>query len=450
MKYFLSALLSFVVLSSFSQQLYTAGRVIDTVQTSVPDQTYALYLPESYTSNKKYPVIFFFEPLARGRLPVDRYQSLAEKYDLILTCSNNSRNYTSPFLSFDAADFMINDVLKKFSVNEDLIIASGFSGGSRVAIAVSTLTDHIKGVIGIGAVGPIYSEHGLKKYHKIPYAGLVGNKDFNYVEHFRGEQQFQKEGIENIRLVFDRDHKWAPADDYEIALIWMLAQLDVKQRERVLDMTTLQEYLTYVGDSVSIIDAKRVHGYFSSHFGLEMDVSKFDISDFAKEEKRFIKTIELEERLRKQYMDSLTNAYRSPANKNTNTSMNWIIDTGRSYKRRAKQVERKNPQRAEMYQRLSNFISASSYENSVDAMIKKIFDRAFIGIEIWSGMVENEGWEYWMKCKLHAINNDIPTATRYLDKLIKIGFENGQALKADTTFSVLSATEQYRLLTADN
>lgn len=55
-------------------------------------ESYALYLPSNYTSERAWPVIFAFDPGGRGLNPVQRYQAAAEKYGYILAGSNNSRN----------------------------------------------------------------------------------------------------------------------------------------------------------------------------------------------------------------------------------------------------------------------------------------------------------------------------------------------------------------------
>ena len=57
-----------------------------------PDQTYALYLPSSYTPTKKWPIVYAFDPSARGDRPIDTLKAAAEKYGYIVAASNNSRN----------------------------------------------------------------------------------------------------------------------------------------------------------------------------------------------------------------------------------------------------------------------------------------------------------------------------------------------------------------------
>src|SRR3954463_10011005 len=69
------------------------GEIVPAVKcTADPQQSYALYLPSHYSRSRTWPVIFAFEPAARGRLPLEHYREAAEKYGYILAASNNSHN----------------------------------------------------------------------------------------------------------------------------------------------------------------------------------------------------------------------------------------------------------------------------------------------------------------------------------------------------------------------
>lgn len=72
---------------------FPPGKLINRVPCSVDTSySYALYLPENYTPDQKYPVLFFFDAHKRGKLPVHKYKSLADKYGYILAASYNSTN----------------------------------------------------------------------------------------------------------------------------------------------------------------------------------------------------------------------------------------------------------------------------------------------------------------------------------------------------------------------
>src|SRR6188508_3236984 len=86
-----------------------AGQIIDSVACAADDsQTYALFVPADYTPTRAWPVIFAFDPGARGRTPVERYQAAATQYGFIVAGSNNSRNGSPEFVK--AVQAMTTDV----------------------------------------------------------------------------------------------------------------------------------------------------------------------------------------------------------------------------------------------------------------------------------------------------------------------------------------------------
>ena len=76
-----------------SAQTVPVGRAIDAV-TTLDDatQSYALYLPSTYTTDRSWPILIGFHPGARGRAIVDTYRDAAERYGFIVAGSNKSRN----------------------------------------------------------------------------------------------------------------------------------------------------------------------------------------------------------------------------------------------------------------------------------------------------------------------------------------------------------------------
>ena len=69
------------------------GQIVERIEAlNDSSQSYALYLPSYYTPDRKWPVLYAFDPGARGRVPVERFKEAAEKYGWIVLGSNNSRN----------------------------------------------------------------------------------------------------------------------------------------------------------------------------------------------------------------------------------------------------------------------------------------------------------------------------------------------------------------------
>jgi len=71
---------------SFSQTKdLPAGKVIERVVClKDASQSYALYLPPDYAPDRRWPVVYAFDPGARGLRPVERFKDAAEKYGYIV------------------------------------------------------------------------------------------------------------------------------------------------------------------------------------------------------------------------------------------------------------------------------------------------------------------------------------------------------------------------------
>jgi poly(3-hydroxybutyrate) depolymerase len=156
-----------------------AGRIIDTVPcASDPSQSYALFLPHDYTPARSWPVIFAFDPGARGRTPVERYQIAADRYGFVVAGSNNSRN-GSPDTG-KAVDAMTNDVMSRFAVDPHRVYVAGMSGGARVAFSVALGSNgHVAGVIASSAG---YPDETMRKALPFPVFATAGTDDFNHLE----------------------------------------------------------------------------------------------------------------------------------------------------------------------------------------------------------------------------------------------------------------------------
>jgi len=118
------------------------GKIIDRVicQNS-PSQSYALYLPQEYTLEKSWPILYAFDPSARGKVPVERFKEAAEKFNYIVAGSHNSRN--GPWEDiFSAMHALWDDTNSRLNIDKKSVYTTGFSGGARAAAAFSKVINH--------------------------------------------------------------------------------------------------------------------------------------------------------------------------------------------------------------------------------------------------------------------------------------------------------------------
>ncbi|MEM0997837.1 MAG: hypothetical protein AAGN35_12175 [Bacteroidota bacterium] len=175
---------------------------------------YSIYLPSGYVGQKSWPVIYFLDAHARGRLPLEKYAPLAEAQGFVLAGSKRSKNGQLPAQNMQAARDMIQDVQNKFSIDARRMYIAGFSGGARVAAAVAQERVDIAGVIACGA------GYKPRPGDKFTFAGLAGMKDFNYQEFRQLDRSLEESGVVHLVEYFPGEHDWAPVSVMAKALQW--------------------------------------------------------------------------------------------------------------------------------------------------------------------------------------------------------------------------------------
>jgi hypothetical protein len=197
------------------------GKVIDSVICqSQNSQSYALYLPSYYSSDKKFPCIYFFDSHARGSMPVKLYKDLAEKYGFVLIGSNVSKNGIEWTATSGVVNVLMQDSRSRINIDQQRIYTSGFSGGSRVASTIAIVNGGVAGVIGCAAGFPTVENEFQNKFD---YFGMVGDYDFNLTEMEKLNDTLQQLGFAHQLLTFDGKHDWPASPDFQTALLWIQA-----------------------------------------------------------------------------------------------------------------------------------------------------------------------------------------------------------------------------------
>lgn len=185
--------------------------------TANSEQSYALYLPKSYTASRKWPIVYAFDPGARGSVPLELMKDAAEKYGFILAGSNNSRN-GSWKLEGEAAQAVVQDAHARLAIDNRRSYFAGFSGGARVAASIAQVCQCAAGVLLNGAGFP----QGAPPSREVafPVFAAVGTYDFNYAEVLQLGEKLRGLGFSHFLRTFEGPHQWAPAVVMEEAFAW--------------------------------------------------------------------------------------------------------------------------------------------------------------------------------------------------------------------------------------
>lgn len=188
-----------------------------------PDQAYALYLPSTYTPERRWPILYAFDARANGRRVAELFQAAAETYGWIVVSSWNSASDGPVEPNHAAMRALWADTHARFAIDDTRVYAAGYSGTVRFScILALTAPGSIAGVIGAGAGFPFGSPP--KKDNPFVFFGTVGDRDFNYYEMNDLDAAMTALSLPHRIEHFSGLHDWPPPDLAAQAVGWMEVQ----------------------------------------------------------------------------------------------------------------------------------------------------------------------------------------------------------------------------------
>jgi poly(3-hydroxybutyrate) depolymerase len=244
------------------------GQIVERIEAlNDSSQSYALYLPSNYTPDRKWPILFAFDPGARGRVPVERFKQAAEKYGWIVLGSNNSRN--GPWnIVVNAWNAMLTDSHQRFAIDDERMYTTGFSGGARAAIRIAAGCKCVAGIMANGAGFP--GDLAPSPQMHFAFFGAAGVDDFNYAELKSLEEPLTKAGIIHRVQTFDGRHEWPPLSVATAAVEWLelhAIKAGKRPRDEVFINATWQQLLS---DARTLEEAKK----YSEAYPLYLDLAQ--------------------------------------------------------------------------------------------------------------------------------------------------------------------------------
>jgi len=406
-------------------------------------QSYSLYLPPGYDHKKLYPAIFLFDPFARGSAAVSVFKDAARECGFIVAASNNSRN--GPMRSsMVAANAMFTDVFKKHNIDSLNVYLGGLSGGARLATAIATNANGIAGVIACcaGFSGPPPATQ-----LSWTFAGITGDRDFNYEEMQQTHQFLKKTQSKNELLLFNGRHGWPPPKVVYEALLWLYLQH--AKRNSATDSLFSKFKLLTDGQPVSVSPLIETRERYKNMLSINPDdrvykqkLAALEASEAFKEEVKSFDKIESKER---QYQEKISLAFRKITGidtveiestrwwKNELTGLNKLLltrtTTDSNYV--ARQKDYINANAASEYE---NYYSAKKYKEA----------QAFLNICL---VFDNDNpFVYYDMALIAAANNDRDNTILYLDTALKKGYKNKGQLNKEPMFGFLSTNEKFQAL----
>ncbi|MEP7128931.1 MAG: hypothetical protein ABI729_08685, partial [Chitinophagales bacterium] len=162
------------------KEIFPVDSVIRSITCAVdPSQSFALYLPPSYSTDVKYPVIIFFDPHGDGST-------------------------------------LLSDVNRRISMDEKNISLAGFSGGAKVALSYASDQREISSVIYAGAAVALQNQNPT-----LALLGFAGVNDMNYTDLLTFDQSLAATNLTHYLIEWKGKHEWPDTTSFQNAFYWI-------------------------------------------------------------------------------------------------------------------------------------------------------------------------------------------------------------------------------------
>jgi dienelactone hydrolase len=427
------------------------GRIMEMVIcNSDSSKSYALYLPSGYTTTKRWPIIYAFDPDARGKLPLELYKEIAEKYGFVIAGSNTSRNFSKDEAKSMSAIW--EDTHSRLQLDPHRIYTMGFSGGARMAgaMALGCKKCEISGVIAHGAGYP--ASHAAAD-DGLLYFFAVGDRDFNWSEVITIRREREERGQAYRVRTFTGSHQWAPREVIEDAVAWMKLNA-MRLGYEVKDDAFISRL--FLRTQAEALEAEKVHDSIAQLLAYRSLVSDFvglrNVSEYEVKLATLKKSAELKIALKKEQEEidgqtALENQTSPKLKAFAEESAGDPIALGSEISREMVLLKQQKTQAKTEVQRLIAArafagLWANGIENGQMEFESHHFDRAAACFQLMSG-VSDEVWPVLLLAEARTAQGKNKQALQSLHEAVRRGLKDPEILEKDDNLRALQSLAEF-------
>lgn len=419
------------------------GEFIDTLKcVRTPQFSYALYVPVALSAESK--VLVFLEPGSRGRLPVEKYQMLADSFNIILASSYQARN--DPMADIEVAVYAtLDDVRERLTLAPGQVMLAGFSGGARAAVSLALHDKQFEVVFACGAAFPVGERIVAKK--KIPFVEMVGKRDMNFREAEDANDYLNSIGNPSLLLTFDGGHDWPPARLFADALRWHRyithanddgGWIDFVKRQTDAAIQKLDSGKMWEGYTM-LDQMKRQPGTSPKVDSMMQQIAADATWKKTLREAQRLRSLEVEWQTR--FFDKYTPVLRAGADTAFHVS-EWMAVSKEIRRLR----ESKDEAKQLVGERLFDLMWRYCAEQGFNYYQGGALERASLCYQIWVALDGDRPLPYLSLARVRALSGRQDEALSYLNKAVDRGFSNKSFLMKDKAFVLLHNDPKFILV----
>jgi len=452
------AIFSQLALAQVAPSSLPVGTIIPSVVCSADNkQSYALYLPSNFSNTRPWPIMYVFDPAARGQVAVETIKTAAERFGYIVVASNNSRNGPMGGSS-QAMKAMWQDTHERLPIAEQRRYVAGMSGGARVATSIAlSCQGCVAGVIANAAGFPFGAEP--TRDMKFTYYAAVGNADFNYGEFVDLRRKLDAAGARYRIRIFDGQHGWAPPEIWIEALNWMDMQA-MSAGTMPRDPSRIQQtFASAFAKAREFQSQNDLLAAFREYQSLVRDFrgladltsAKTALAEWAKN--RAVKTAEKEEASALDQQARMTSSLSSQIQAIA-TSDRYQVDIGdlkrniADLKKRADASRSPNDLKTLVLRRALGQLVIEAHESGQRSLEEKNYRAAVVYFDLAAAGSANPAWTHYQRARAYAMLADKKNTLAELKLSLAGGFHEASALEA-AEFQAFQGQPEFQALAAE-
>ena len=452
------AIFSQLALAQVAPSSLPVGTIIPSVVCSADNkQSYALYLPSNFSNTRPWPIMYVFDPAARGQVAVETIKTAAERFGYIVVASNNSRNGPMGGSS-QAMKAMWQDTHERLPIAEQRRYVAGMSGGARVATSIAlSCQGCVAGVIANAAGFPFGAEP--TRDMKFTYYAAVGNADFNYGEFVDLRRKLDAAGARYRIRIFDGQHGWAPPEIWMEALNWMDMQA-MSAGTMPRDPSRIQQtFASAFAKAREFQSQNDLLAAFREYQSLVRDFrgladltsAKTALAEWAKN--RAVKTAEKEEASALDQQARMTSSLSSQIQAIA-TSDRYQVDIGdlkrniADLKKRADASRSPNDLKTLVLHRALGQLVIEAHESGQRSLEEKNYRAAVVYFDLAAAGSANPAWAHYQRARAYAMLADKKNTLAELKLSLADGFHEASALEA-AEFQAFQGQPEFQALAAE-
>ena len=439
--------------AAHAQESLTPGKIIDRVSIDADKtQSYSLYLPTKFDGKTKLPIIYVFDPGARGKAAVQVFSEAAEKYGYIVVGSNDSRNGLGGDTLMAIFNKLSFDSHRRFPIDDTRIVMAGFSGGARVASIFAYSCKCAFAVIGGGAG----FWQNIEVNNKLPFVffGTAGYDDLNYFELRSLSEKLSAAQVPFRVDYFDGPHQWMPTSIAEQALVWIELQA-IRSNRRERDTVFIDRSF---GERTAAADAlfsqRKYIEAAAAYRTIVNDFDGFKDTAFASEELKSISvSAEFKKALKAEKDEAADYERRSnefygfvqtlSRNEMRQETLSQLQSAAQGIRTRSTATEDSASRRTA--RRVLDGVYISSVETASAAVQSGArIDEALNFLELADAMRRKSAYVSYLRAQLFAIDGQKKKALEALAKAVEFGLKDRGRVENEKRFESIRSTPEFQ------